>query len=67
MYNITTDRYGGFYIMANEKEWINFKVDKGERERIKQEAHANNMNISEYIRWLIELRRNTLNIKNTVH
>lgn len=53
--------------MANEKEWINFKVDKGERERIKQEAHANNMNISEYIRWLIELRRNTLNIKNTIH
>lgn len=52
--------------MANEKEWINFKVDKGERELIKQEAHANNMNISEYIRWLILMRRHEMNMKNSM-
>ncbi len=38
-------------------EWVNFKVQEGERERIKKDAHRHEMNISEYIRWLIEKER----------
>lgn len=38
-------------------EWVNFKVKEGERERIKKDAHRHEMNISEYIRWLIEKQR----------
>lgn len=38
-------------------EWVNFKVKEGERERIKNDAYAHRMNISEYIRWLIEKER----------
>ena len=41
-------------------EWINFKVKEGERERIKNDAHAHRMNISEYIRWLIEKERTSI-------
>lgn len=38
-------------------EWVNFKVKEGEREKLKNDAHAHRMNISEYIRWLIEKER----------
>lgn len=38
-------------------EWVNFKVEGGERLRIKNDAHAHMMNISEYIRWLIHQER----------
>ena len=38
-------------------EWVNFKVKEGEREKLKNDAHAHRMNISEYIRWLIERER----------
>ena len=38
-------------------EWVNFKVKEGERENLKNDAHAHKMNISEYFRWLIEKQR----------
>ncbi len=38
-------------------EWVNFKVKEGEREHIKKDAHRHEMNISEYIRWLIDKQR----------
>ena len=38
-------------------EWVNFKVKDGERERIKKDAYRHEMNISEYLRWLIDKQR----------
>ena len=38
-------------------EWVNFKVKDGEREKLKNDAHAHRMNISEYLRWLIDKQR----------
>ena len=38
-------------------EWVNFKVKEGEREKLKNDAHAHRMNISEYLRWLIDRQR----------
>ena len=38
-------------------EWVNFKVEEGEREKLKNDAHAHRMNISEYLRFLIEKER----------
>ena len=38
-------------------EWVNFKVKEGEREKLKNDAHARRMNISEYLRFLIEKER----------
>ena len=38
-------------------EQVNFKVKDGEREKLKNDAYAHRMNISEYLRWLIDKRR----------
>lgn len=38
-------------------EWVNFKVKEGEREKLKNDAHAHNMNVSEYIRYLVAKER----------
>ena len=38
-------------------EWVNFKVKEGEREKLKNDAYAHRMNISEYLRFLIEKER----------
>ena len=38
-------------------EWVNFKVKEGEREKLKNDAHAHRMNISEYLRFLIKKER----------
>ena len=38
-------------------EWVNFKVKDGERAKLKNDAHAHRMNISEYLRFLIEKER----------
>ena len=38
-------------------QWVNFKVNEGEREKLKNYAHAHRMNISEYLRFLIERER----------
>lgn len=38
-------------------EWVNFKVKEGEHERIKKDAYRHEMNISEYLRFLIEKER----------
>ena len=42
---------------SDTMEWVNFKVKEGERERIKKDAYRHEMNISEYLRWLIEKQR----------
>ena len=38
-------------------EWVNFTVKEGEREKLKNDAHAHMMNLSEYLRFLIEKER----------
>lgn len=53
VYNLINTRIGG----AKKMEWINFRVEQGERSRIKHEAHEHQMNISEYIRFLISKER----------
>ena len=42
-------------------EWVNFKVKEGEREKLKNDAHAHRMNISEYLRFLVEKERERVN------
>lgn len=42
-------------------EWINFKVQDGEREKLKNDAYAHRMNISEYLRFLVEKERERMN------
>ena len=42
-------------------EWVNFKVKEGEREKLKNDAHAHRMNISEYLRFLVEKEREKMN------
>ena len=44
-------------IGGKNMEWVNFKVKEGERERIKKDAYRHEMNISEYLRWLIDKQR----------
>ena len=44
-------------LRGDTMEWVNFKVKEGERERLKNDAHAHRMNISEYLRWLIDKQR----------
>ena len=41
-------------------EWVNFKVKEGEREKLKNDAHAHRMNISEYLRFLVEKERQAM-------
>ena len=45
------------YERCDTMEWVNFKVKEGERERIKKDAYRHEMNISEYLRWLIDKQR----------
>ena len=42
-------------------EWVNFKVKEGEREKLKNDAYAHRMNISEYLRFLVEKERERMN------
>ena len=35
----------------------NFKLTEDENKRLKEDAYAHKMNVSEYIRWLIERER----------
>ena len=42
-------------------EWVNFKVKEGEREKLKNDAHAHRMNISEYLSFLVEKERERMN------
>lgn len=42
-------------------EWVNFKVKEGEREKLKNDAYAHRMNISEYLRFLVEMERERMN------
>lgn len=40
-----------------EKILRNIKLTEEENEQLKADAHAHNMNVSQYIRWLIEEER----------
>lgn len=40
-----------------EKDTVFFKLESGERKKLKSDAHAHEMNVSEYLRWLIEVER----------
>ena len=42
-------------------EWVNFKVKEGEREKLKNDAYVHRMNISEYLRFLVEKERERMN------
>ena len=38
-----------------EKDTVFFKLESGERKKLKSDAHAHGMNVSEYLRWLISI------------
>lgn len=40
-----------------EKDTVFFNLEKGERKKLKSDAHAHGMNVSEYLRWLISQER----------
>ena len=40
-----------------QKVILNVKLTLSEKEQLKRDAHAHNMNVSEYIRFLIEKER----------
>ena len=40
-----------------EKDTVFFKLESGERKKLKSDAHAHGMNVSEYLRWLIGIER----------
>lgn len=40
-----------------EKDTVFFNLEKGERKKLKSDAHAHGMNVSEYLRWLIKQER----------
>lgn len=42
-------------------EWINFKVREGERRAIRRDAYRHEMNVSQYLRWLISKERERQN------
>ena len=45
--------------MSLEKKVLrNVKLTEDENQRLKRDAYAHGMNVSEYIRWLIEKERN---------
>ena len=43
--------------MKEYDKWQNFKITEQERQQLKQDAHRHEMNISEYLRWLIDKQR----------
>jgi predicted DNA binding CopG/RHH family protein len=43
--------------MKEYDKWQNFKITEQERQQLKQDAHRHGMNISEYLRFLIEKER----------
>ena len=43
--------------MKEYDKWQNFKITEQERQQLKEDAHAHRMNISEYLRFLIEKDR----------
>ena len=43
--------------MKEYDKWQNFKITERERQQLKQDAHEHNMNISEYIRYLVAKER----------
>lgn len=40
-----------------DKVLRNIKLTEGENNKLKADAHAHGMNVSEYIRWLVEKER----------
>ena len=40
-----------------EKDTVFFKLEGGERKKLKNDAHAHGMNVSEYLRWQIGVER----------
>lgn len=46
--------------MQNKVIWVNFRSTEGERDQLRKDAHRHEMNVSEYIRWLIERERETM-------
>lgn len=37
--------------------WINLRTTEEERDQLRKDAHRHEMNVSEYIRWLVERER----------
>ena len=55
--SMKTTKFVIFKKRGDTMEWVNFKVKDGERERIKKDAYRHEMNISEYLRWLVDKQR----------
>ena len=46
------------------EKMICIKTSGEEREQLKHDAHQHDMNVSEYVRWLIEKERNKMEVIN---
>lgn len=42
---------------------LNFKITETEKSLLKKDAYRHEMNVSEYLRWLIVQERNRMNVK----
>lgn len=47
--------------MKEYDKWQNFKITEQERQQLKQDAYRHEMNISEYLRFLVEMERERMN------
>lgn len=46
--------------MKSKLFWINLRTTEEERDQLRKDAHRHEMNVSEYIRWLIETEREVM-------
>lgn len=46
--------------MKSKLFWINIRTTEKERDQLRKDAYRHEMNVSEYIRWLIEREREVM-------
>lgn len=52
--------------MKTKLFWINLRTTEEERDQLRKDAHRHEMNVSEYIRWLVEREREAMKNDNTM-
>lgn len=50
--------------MKTKLFWINLRTTEEERDQLRKDAHRHEMNVSEYIRWLVEREREAMKMTN---
>lgn len=46
--------------MQNKVIWVNVRSTEEERDQLRKDAHRHEMNVSEYIRWLVAREREVM-------